>query len=74
MYAEKRDFYPELTSTEKKAKLARVSYADYLTKIAGYDPQVVTLLQTFPQGLFGIGIDAIAAQDAWGLDFPGLTA
>ncbi len=71
LYAEQRDFYPGLTSTEKKAKLARVSYADYLIKIAGYDPQVVTLLQTLPQGLFGVGIDAIAAQDAWGLDFPG---
>jgi len=71
LYAEKRDFYPDLSSTEKKAKLARVSYADYLTKTAGYDPQVVTLLQTLPQGLFGIGVDAVAAQDAWGLGFPG---
>jgi len=71
LYAEKRDFYPGLSSTEKKAKLARVSYADYLTKIAGFDAQVVTLLQTMPQGLFGIGIDAVAAQDAWGLGLPG---
>ncbi len=29
------------------------------------------MFQTFPHGLFGVGIDAVAAQDAWGFDLPG---
>jgi spermidine dehydrogenase len=28
-------------------------------------------LQAFPHPLFGVGIDAVAAQDAWGLEMPG---
>ncbi len=33
--------------------------------------EVVTLLQARPQGWFGVGIDAVSAQDAWGLGSPG---
>lgn len=65
------DYYPGLTSDEKKARLARISYARYLTEVAHLDPQIVKLYQTAPHPLFGVGIDAISAQDAWGLDFLG---
>ncbi len=71
LYEEPKDYYPGLTSDEKKAKLARISYADYLTKIAGMHPDIVKIYQTAPHGLFGVGIDAVAAQDAWGLGLPG---
>jgi spermidine dehydrogenase len=33
--------------------------------------EIVKLLQAFPHPLFGVGIDAVAAQDAWGLGMPG---
>ena len=62
---------PGLTSEQKKAKLARMSYADYLTKLVKVDPQVVTLLDPEQKSLYGVGIDAISAQDAWGLEMPG---
>jgi spermidine dehydrogenase len=65
------DLLPGLSSDEKKAKLARMSYASYLTDVFKVDPQVVTLLQRYPEGLYGVGIDAVSAQDAWGLGFPG---
>ena len=65
------DYYPGLSSDEKKARLARMSYAHYLTDVAKVDPQVVKFYQTAPQGLFGVGIDAVSAQDAWGLGFLG---
>jgi spermidine dehydrogenase len=65
------DYFPGLTSDEKKAKLARISYAHYLTDVAHVDPQVVKLYQTAPQALFGVGIDAVSAQDAWGFGFLG---
>src|SRR5437868_1530409 len=68
---EPKDYLPGLTSVEKKARLARMSYAAFLTDLAGVDEQVLKLYQAGPQPLFGVGIDAIAAQDAWGLGFPG---
>ena len=68
---EPKDYFPGLTSDEKKDKLARLSYAKFLTDLAGVDPQVVKLYQAAPHPLFGVGIDAVAAQDAWGLGLPG---
>jgi len=65
------NYFPGLSSTEKKAKLARMSYANYLRDVVKVHEDVVKLYQTMPQGLFGLGIDAVAAQDAWGLDLPG---
>ena len=32
---------------------------------------MLTFLQTRPHSLYGVGIDAVPAQDAWGLGFPG---
>src|SRR5262249_52274658 len=65
------DYFHGLSSDEKKAKLARISYANYLTEVAHADPQIVKLYQNAPQALFGLGIAAISAQDAWGFDFLG---
>ena len=71
LHQEKKDYFPGLTSEEKKARLARISYAKYLTDIVGVHPDVVKLCQALPHPLFGLGIDAVAAQDAWGLALPG---
>ncbi len=66
-----KDYFPGLSSDEKKARLARMSYAQFLTDVAGADPEVVKFYQTAPQALFGVGIDALSAQDAWGFGFLG---
>ena len=71
LYALDEDLMPSLTSEQKKAKLARMSYADYLTNLVKVDRQVVTLLDPEQKPLYGVGIDAVSAQDAWGLDMPG---
>ena len=68
---EPKDYFPGLTSDEKKAKLARISYAKFLTDVAGVHEDIVKIYQALPHGLFGVGIDAVAAQDAWGLGLPG---
>jgi spermidine dehydrogenase len=65
------DYFPGLTSTEKKAKLARMSYASFLTELVRVHPDVLKVFQAVPQPLFGLGIDAVSAQDAWGLDMLG---
>jgi spermidine dehydrogenase len=67
------DYLPGLGSDEKKARLARTSYRDYLTQVANCDAGVLPFLQTLPHGLYGVGIDAVPAQDAWGLGYPGFS-
>ena len=71
LYQEPKDYFPGLTSDEKKAKLARMSYASFLKDVAGVDEDIIKMYQSLPHGLFGVGIDAVAAQDAWGLGLPG---
>ena len=71
LYHEKKDYLPGLSSDEKKARLARMSYASFLSDLVKVNEQVVQLFQALPQPLFGVGIDAVAAQDAWGLGLPG---
>jgi spermidine dehydrogenase len=71
LHRDDKDFLPGLTSAEKKAKLARMSYATFLSDIVKVHEDVVKLYQAVPQPTFGLGIDAVSAQDAWGLDLPG---
>lgn len=71
LFIDPKDYFPDLTSDQKKDKLARISYAKFLTDVAGVNEEVVKLYQAVPQGLFGLGIDAVSAQDAWGLGLPG---
>jgi spermidine dehydrogenase len=68
---EERDYLPGLDSPAKKARLARMSYADFLTGPAGCHAEVLRFLQARPHSLYGVGIDAVPAQDAWGLGYPG---
>jgi len=71
LLADDKDYFPGLSSNEKKTRLARMSYAKYLTDVVGVSDEIVRLLQAFPHPLFGVGIDAVAAQDAWGLGLRG---
>lgn len=65
------DPMPGLSMAEKKSRLARMSYADFVTKVWKLDPGVVKFYQTRTHGLFGAGVDVVPAQDAFGLGFPG---
>jgi spermidine dehydrogenase len=71
IHEEKKDYFPGLSSAEKKTRLARISYAQYLTDVIGVRQEIVKLYQAFPHPLFGVGIDAVPAQDAWGFKLPG---
>ncbi|MGB2593272.1 MAG: NAD(P)-binding protein [Candidatus Acidiferrum sp.] len=61
VYTEKVDYFAGLTGEEKRAKLEKVSYADYLTKICGVHADALKFFQTFPHDLYGVGIDAVPA-------------
>jgi spermidine dehydrogenase len=67
----KADYLPGLSSNEKKAKLARMSYAQFLTDLVKVDEGVLKLVQNWSSPLFGAGIETVPAQDAWWLGYPG---
>jgi spermidine dehydrogenase len=71
LFESTEDYFPGLTSSQKKARLARISYANFLRQVAGVHEEIVRLYQTVPQAWFGLGIDAVSAQDAWGMGYPG---
>jgi spermidine dehydrogenase len=71
LFADQWDPMPELSSADRKVQLARMSYTHFLTHVWHLDPGVLPLFQTRTHGLFGVGIDAVPAQDAWGLGLPG---
>jgi spermidine dehydrogenase len=61
VYAEKVDYLAGLSKQEKYARLAKISYADYLTKVCKLNTEVLPFFQTYPHDLFGVGIDAVSA-------------
>ena len=68
---DQKDYFPGLSSDEKKARLARISYAKYLKETVGVSDELVKFCQALPHTTFGVGIDAVSAQDAWGLGYWG---
>jgi spermidine dehydrogenase len=65
------DHLPGLSSTEKKRRLMKMSYRDYLRDVVRVDPAVLAFYQTRTQGEWGVGADAVSALDCWGIDLPG---
>jgi spermidine dehydrogenase len=71
IYQAELDYLPGLSSDEKKARLARISYRDYLVDVIKADPGVVPFFQAMTHDEWGVGIDAIAALEVWPFQFPG---
>ena len=68
---ERFDPWPTLSSAAKKARLARISYADFLSALWKLDAGAIAIFQNISHPLFGAGIDVVPAQDAHGLRYPG---
>ncbi|MFN7999010.1 MAG: NAD(P)-binding protein [Bryobacteraceae bacterium] len=67
----KVDYLSGLSQAEKKERLARTSYKDFLLKSVRVAPEVVAFYQTRPHDLFGVGIDAVSALDCWAMGYAG---
>ncbi|HKM72468.1 MAG TPA: hypothetical protein VJX94_20820, partial [Stellaceae bacterium] len=65
------DYLPGLSPAEKKARLSRISYRDYLLDLVKVDPSVIPLYQSRTHDEWGVGIDAVSALDVWAFGFPG---
>ena len=65
------DYMPGLSSAEKKLRLAKISYNDYLLQYTKVDKQVIWFFQNVPAGVFAVGTDATPALFCWGMGLPG---
>jgi spermidine dehydrogenase len=65
------DYMQGAPQAEKKARLSRMSYKDFLLNVVKAHPDVIPFYQSRTHGLYGIGIDAVPALDCWALYFPG---
>jgi spermidine dehydrogenase len=65
------DYLSGKTLEEKFKILSETTYADFLTEICKYDPQLVTYFKESTAAYFGVGIEATTALDAWGNWNPG---
>jgi spermidine dehydrogenase len=61
LYTEKKDYLPGLSREEKRARLAKISYANFLTEICHADPAVLPFFHTYTYDLWAVGIEAISA-------------
>ncbi len=71
LYEAKIDYMPGLSSQEKKARLARMTYRDFLLNVAKVDPGVLPVFQARTHDEWGVGIEAVAALEVWAFEFPG---
>jgi spermidine dehydrogenase len=65
------DYMPDLLAADKKDRLSRISYKDYLLTVAKVHADAVKIYQRRTEGEWGVGIDAEPALDCWGLGYPG---
>jgi spermidine dehydrogenase len=65
VYTQKVDYMAGLSKEQKLAKLATISYANYLTNFCKVTPEALPFFQTFPHDLFGVGIDAVSAASCY---------
>jgi len=61
LYDEKKDYLAGLSEEEKRARLAKISYAGFLTDICKADSAVLPFFQSYTHDLFAVGIDAVSA-------------
>jgi spermidine dehydrogenase len=65
------DYFPGLTGDQKKDKLWRISYRDYLLNVVKADPGTIPFYQHHTDDWWGCGIDAVPALDCAALGYPG---
>jgi spermidine dehydrogenase len=65
LYTEKIDYLPGLSRAEKRKRLAKISYADFLTKICQAPTEVLPFFQTYTHDLFAVGIEAVSALSCY---------
>jgi spermidine dehydrogenase len=65
------DYWPDLTSEQKRARLRKISYLGYLTDVVKLHPDAVAFFRHQGLGFWGVGSDAVPALDYWEAGYPG---
>jgi spermidine dehydrogenase len=65
------DYLAGLDSADKKLRLARLSYREYLLDVARIDPSLMWFFFPMSQGWYCVGPDAVPALFAWNDGLPG---
>jgi len=65
------DYFPGLTSDQKKERLSRMSYRAYLLDVVKAHPDVARFYHARTYDLFAVGIDGVTALDCWGIGCAG---
>ncbi len=71
LYSDPPDAFPGLSETEKKERLTDLTYEQYLRRYLRLDEQALSFLRRLSDDLWGYGIDAVGAIDAWADGYPG---
>jgi len=67
------DYMPGLSSDQKKQRLAKISYTDFMLNTVKVDPQVMWFYMSSGKGSFAVGADALPALFAWQTGQPGFS-
>lgn len=65
------DYMPGLSPEQKRKKLIKASYKDFLLEYVKVHPDVVKVFQTSTHDLYAVGIDAVSADDCAREGYPG---
>jgi spermidine dehydrogenase len=65
------DYMPGLNPEQKKSKLIKTSYKDFLLQYVKVHPDVVKVFQASTHDLYAVGIDAVSAYDCARDGYPG---
>jgi spermidine dehydrogenase len=65
------DYMPGLSGAEKKVRLAKMSYQEFLLSLVKVDKQVVWFFRNQGAGSFCVGVDCFPALFAWQDGLPG---
>ena len=61
VYTERVDYMAGMPPAQKRAELAKISYAEFLTRYCKLNRQALPFFQKFPHDLFAVGIEAVSA-------------
>ena len=67
------DYMPGLSSADKKVRLAKMSYQDFLLNLVKVDKQVLWFFHNQGTGSFCVGVDCFPALFAWQDGLPGFS-
>ena len=71
LFADERHYLGDMSPGAMVDYLARTDYRTYLKDKAGMGDEALHTIDSWPHGVWNIGIDALPARTAWSSEYPG---